>query len=323
MQHLSRFLLIAERHLSDSLVTTRDVWDSKLLLPTARRMVVARLPDEEWRRPPKTQVTVRCIQKAFVTTSKPKMPPKPTQTPDPSLVSSGKKPRRDDHDLNDDADSVDGGMASPRPDIAITAAMLARVATQASVLSDQRVRSLMLGVVPCFNLALQECYSSAVTSLGTSNDHVSLEELQPEELPLLLKHGGHIRLLALRMLESLGQILRSPDIEASKKSAARAALELAIVNGVVPGLFLVAAQVCASIDTKSDTSGPVFVEAEAMIGALQALADLEVFPAHTALKLPDPSHIQWIAAAVSNMWKISVYQGSTAGPSVDPKKASM
>jgi hypothetical protein len=68
MQHLSRFLLIAERHLSDSLVTTRDVWDSKLLLPTARRMVVARLPDEEWRRPPKTQVTVQCIQKAFVTT---------------------------------------------------------------------------------------------------------------------------------------------------------------------------------------------------------------------------------------------------------------
>jgi hypothetical protein len=299
------------------------VWDSKLLLPTARRMVVARLPDEEWRRPPKTQVTVRFIQKAFVTTSKPKMPPKPTQTPDPSLVPSGKKPRRDDRDLNDDADSVDGGMASPRPDIAISAAMLARVATQASVLSDQRVRSLMLGVVPCFNLALQECYSSAVTSLGTSNDHVSLEELRPEELPLLLKHGGHIRLLALRMLESLGQILRSPDIEASKKSAARAALELAIVNGVVPGLFLVAAQVCASIDTKSDTSSPVFVEAEAMIGALQALANLEVFPAHTALKLPDPSHIQWIAAAVSNMWKISVYQGSTAGPSVDPKKASM
>ena len=287
-------------------------------------MVVARLPDEERRRPPKTQVfTVRCIQKAFVTTSKPKMPPKPTQTPDSSLVSRGKKPRRDDHDLNDDAGSVDGGMSSPRQDAAITSAMLARVATQASALSDQRVRSLMLGVVPCFNLALQECYSSAVTSLGTSNDHVSLEELQPEELPLLLKHGGHIRLLALRMLESLGQILRSPDIEASKKSAARAALELAIVNGVVPGLFLVAAQVCASIDTKSDTSGPVFVEAEAMIGALQALADLEVFPAHTALKLPDPSHIQWIAAAVSNMWKISVYQGSTAGPSVDPMKASM
>ena len=287
-------------------------------------MVVARLPDEERRRPPKTQVfTVRCIQKAFVTTSKPKMPPKPTQTPDSSLVSRGKKPRRDDHDLNDDAGSVDGGMSSPRQDAAITSAMLARVATQASALSDQRVRSLMLGVVPCFNLALQECYSSAVTSLGTSNDHVSLEELQPEELPLLLKHGGHIRLLALRMLESLGQILRSPDIEASKKSAARAALELAIVNGVVPGLFLVAAQVCASIDTKSDTSGPVFVEAEAMIGALQALANLEVFPAHTALKLPDPSHIQWIAAAVSNMWKISVYQGSTAGPSVDPMKASM
>ena len=33
------------------------------------------------------------------------MPPKPTQTPDPSLVPSGKKPRRDDHDLNDDADT--------------------------------------------------------------------------------------------------------------------------------------------------------------------------------------------------------------------------
>ena len=41
--------------------TSGHVWDSKLL-------VVARLPDEEWRRPPKTQVTVRCIQKAFVTT---------------------------------------------------------------------------------------------------------------------------------------------------------------------------------------------------------------------------------------------------------------
>jgi hypothetical protein len=251
------------------------------------------------------------------------MPPKPTQTPDPSLVPSGKKPRRDDHDLNDDADSVDGGMASPRLDVAISAAMLVRVATQASVLSDQRVRSLMLGVVPCFNLALQECYSSAVTSLGTSNDHVSLEELRPEELPLLLKHGGHIRLLALRMLQSVGQILRTPDIEASKKSAARAALDLAIVNGVVPGLFLVAAQVCASIDAKSDTSSPVFIEAEAMIGALQALANSQVFPSDTTLKLPDPSHIQWIAAAVSNMWKISVYHGSTAGPSVDIKKASM
>jgi hypothetical protein len=45
----------------------------------------------------------------------------------------------------------------------------------------------------------------------------------------------------------------------------------------------------------------VFVEAEAMIGALQALANFEVFPANTMLKLPDPSHIQWIAAAVSNL----------------------
>jgi hypothetical protein len=45
----------------------------------------------------------------------------------------------------------------------------------------------------------------------------------------------------------------------------------------------------------------VFVEAEAMIGALQALANFEVFPANTTLKLPDPSHIQWIAAAVSNL----------------------
>jgi hypothetical protein len=253
------------------------------------------------------------------------MPPKLFNSSDASPAPSGKKTRRDSHshDLNDDADSVDGGMASPRPDAAITSGMLARAATQGGTLSDQRVRSLMLGVVPCFNLALQECYSSAVTSLGTSNDHVSLEELQSEELPLLLKHGGHIRLLALRMLESLGRALRNPETEASKKSAARAAIEAAIECGVVPGLFLVAAQVCASIDSKSDPAGPVFIEAEAMIGALQALADLDVFPANTTLKLPDPSHIQWIAAAVSNMWKISVYQGSTAGPSVDSKKASM
>ena len=253
------------------------------------------------------------------------MPPKLFNSSDASPAPSGKKTRRDSHshDLNDDADSVDGGMASPRPDAAITSGMLARAATQGGTLSDQRVRSLMLGVVPCFNLALQECYSSAVTSLGTSNDHVSLEELQSEELPLLLKHGGHIRLLALRMLESLGRALRNPETETSKKSAARAAIEAAIECGVVPGLFLVAAQVCASIDSKSDPAGPVFIEAEAMIGALQALADLDVFPANTTLKLPDPSHIQWIAAAVSNMWKISVYQGSTAGPSVDSKKASM
>ena len=253
------------------------------------------------------------------------MPPKLFNSSDASPAPSGKKTRRDSHshDLNDDADSVDGGMASPRPDAAVTSAMLARAATQGGTLSDQRVRSLMLGVVPCFNLALQECYSSAVTSLGTSNDHVSLEELQSEELPLLLKHGGHIRLLALRMLESLGRALLNPETEASKKSAARAAIEAAIECGVVPGLFLVAAQVCASIDSKSDPAGPVFAEAEAMIGALQALADMDVFSSNTTLKLPDPSHIQWIAAAVSNMWKISVYQGSTAGPSVDSKKASM
>ena len=31
------------------------LWDSKLLLPTARRMAVARLPDEEWRRPSKNR----------------------------------------------------------------------------------------------------------------------------------------------------------------------------------------------------------------------------------------------------------------------------
>ena len=253
------------------------------------------------------------------------MPPKPFNSSEASPAPSGKKPRRDDNDANDDNDSVDGMnnmMVFPR-ETAGASALLNRTTSQGGALSDQRVRSLMLGVVPCFNLALQECYSSAVTSLGTSNDHVSLEELQPEELPLLLKHGGHIRLLALRMLESLGKTLRNPDTEASKKSAARAAIEAAVENGVVPGLFLVAAQVCASVDSKSDPAGPVFVEAEAMIGALQALADMEVFPAHTTLKLPDPSHIQWIAAAVSNMWKISVYAGSTAGPSVDSKKASM
>ncbi len=252
----------------------------------------------------------------------PQMPPKPSKTPDQSPAPSGKKPRRDDHDLNDDADSVDGGMASPR-EAAGALALLNRTATQGCALSDQRVRSLMLGVVPCFNSSLQESYSSAVTSLGKSNDHVSLEELRAEELPLLLKHGGHIRLLALRMLESIGKALCTPDIEASKKTVARAALDAAIDSGVVPGLFLVAAQVCASIDAKSDPAGPVFVEAEAMIGALQALANVEVFPANTALKLPDPSHIQWIAAAVSNLWKISVYPGSTTGPSVDSKKASM
>ena len=31
------------------------LWDSKLLLPTARCMAVARLPDEEWRRPSKNR----------------------------------------------------------------------------------------------------------------------------------------------------------------------------------------------------------------------------------------------------------------------------
>lgn len=252
----------------------------------------------------------------------PKMPPKPSKTPDPTPAPSGKKPRRDDPDFNDDADSVDGGMISPR-DSAGASALQNRNSAHGSALSDQRVRSLMLGVVPCFNPALQESYSFAVTSLGTSNDHVSLEELRPEELPLLLKHGGHIRLLALRMLESVGKMLLTPDIEAGQKTVARAAIDAAIESGAVPGLFLVAAQVCASIDAKSDPAGPVFVEAEAMIGALQALANLEVFPANTALKLPDPSHIQWIAAAVSNLWKISVYPGSTAGPSVDSKKASM
>ena len=61
------------------------------------------------------------------------------------------------------------------------------------------------------------------------------------------------------------------------------------------------------IGSHRGTGGPgpvtvtVFVEAEAMIGALQALANFEVFPANTTLKLPDPSHIQWIAAAVSNL----------------------
>ena len=253
------------------------------------------------------------------------MPPKLLNSSDASPAPGGKKTRRDDSDANDDNESVDGmnnTVASPRETTGALA-MLNRTASQGCALSDQRVRSLMLGVVPCFNLALQECYSSAVTTLGTSNDHVSLEELQSEELPLLLKHGGHIRLLALRMLESLGKALRSPDTEASKKLAARAAVDSAIECGVVPGLFLVAAQVCASIDSKSDPAGPVFAEAEAMIGALQALADMEAFPAQSTLKLPDPSHIQWIASAVSNMWKISVYQGSTAGPSVDSKKASM
>jgi hypothetical protein len=252
------------------------------------------------------------------------MPPKPSKTPDGYAVhaAGGKKSRRDDHDIDDDAGSVDGGMASPR-EAAGASAFQIRNASHASSLSDQRVRSLMLGVVPCFNPLLQECYSSAVTSLGTSNDHVSLEELRAEELPLLLKHGGHIRLLALRMMESIGKMLRSPDTEDSQKRVARAAIDAAIESGIVPGLFLVAAQVCASIDAKSDPAGPVFVEAEAMIGALKALADEEVFPMNTALKLPDPSHIQWIAAAISNLWKISVFSGSTAGPSVDTKKASM
>ncbi len=249
------------------------------------------------------------------------MPPKPSKTPDASPAPSSKKPRQDDHDLNGDVDSIDAEMASPRE--AVASALPNRTASQGSALSDQRVRSLMLGVVPCFNSSLQESYSSAVTSLGTSNDHVSLEELRAEELPLLLKHGGHIRLLALRMLESIGKSLRSREIDGSQKLAARVAIDAAIEGGVVPALFLVAAQVCASIDTKSDTTSPVFVEAEAMIGALRALSNLEVFPTNTTLKLPDPSQIQWIAAAVSNLWKISVYPGSTAGPSVDTKKASM
>ncbi len=59
------------------------------------------------------------------------------------------------------------------------------------------------------------------------------------------------------------------------------------------------------IGSHRSTGGPgpatVFVEAEAMIGALQAPANFEVFPANTTLKLPDPSHIQWIAAAASNL----------------------
>ena len=253
------------------------------------------------------------------------MPPKPSRTPDDDdaiQASGGKKSRREDQNLNNDAGSVDGGMSSPR-EVAGALALQIRNASHASSLSDQRVRSLMLGIVPCFNPTLQECYSSAVTSLGTSNDHVSLEELRAEELPLLLKHGGHIRLIALRMIESIVNMLHSPDINASKKRVVRAAVDEAIESGIVPGLFLVAAQVCASFDAKSDPAGPVFVEAEAMIGALQALANFEVFPANTTLKLPDPSHIQWIAAAVSNLWKISVFSGSTAGPSVDTKKASM
>ena len=180
-------------------------------------------------------------------------------------------------------------------------------------LSEERIKSIMLGIVPCSNHDLGAAYKSTMRKLGMQQDGVALHDFEPKELCAMLRSSNAgMRAISCNIVKDMCQKIKNGS------ASAKAGIQEAISNGLLLLLFTCAAQACKVVDSKMEVGedgmtepAPQIKDAQSICDAISALSTLENFEEHTAWPMPDASKLCRLASAVCSLWRNCHYVGST------------
>jgi hypothetical protein len=179
-------------------------------------------------------------------------------------------------------------------------------------LSEERIKSIMLGIVPCSNHDMGVSYKLTMRKLGIQQDGVALHDFEPKELCAMLRssHRG-MRSISCNILKDMCEKLRGGS------ASAKAGIQEAVTNGLLLLLFTCAAQACKAVDSKMEVGDDGMTEpasqitdAQSICDAIGALSSFEIFDEHTTCPLPDATKLCRLASAVCSLWRNCHYTGS-------------
>ena len=185
--------------------------------------------------------------------------------------------------------------------------MADRVASSSfpSTLTDERIKSILLGIVPCSNSDLGNAYKSTMKKLGMQQDGVALYEFEPKELCPMLRSSNHgMRAVACSIVKELCQKIHGGS------ASAKAGIQDALSGGLLLLLYTCAAQACKAVDAKMEVGddgmsepAAAIKDAQAVCEAIGALSTFNVFDEHTDWSMPDSTKLCRLASAVCSLWR--------------------
>ncbi len=181
-----------------------------------------------------------------------------------------------------------------------------------STLTDERIKSILLGIVPCSNSDLGNAYKSTMKKLGMQQDGVALYEFEPKELCAMLRSSNHgMRAVACSIVKELCQKIHGGS------ASAKAGIQEAISGGLLLLLYTCAAQACKAVDAKMEMGddgmsepAPAIKDAQIVCEAIGALSTFEVFDQNTSWPMPDSTRLCRLASAVCSLWRNCHYTSS-------------
>jgi hypothetical protein len=232
----------------------------------------------------------------------------------PAKLRKALQQSRDGDQLEDstDNDSGLGGRESPLEGLHDRAAF----SNIQAVLSEERIKSILLGIVPCSNSDLSAAYKSTMKKLGMQQDGVALYDFEPKELCAMLRSSNHgMRAVACNIVKEMCQKVCGGSI------SAKAAIQESLSNGLLLLLYTCAAQACKAIDAKmevgedgmSEPAAPI-KDAQSICEAIGAVSSFNIFDQDTKWPMPDPTKLCRLASAACSLWRNCQYISSERKP---------
>jgi hypothetical protein len=180
-------------------------------------------------------------------------------------------------------------------------------------LSEERIKSIFLGIVPCSNLDMGVAYKSTMRKLGMQQDGVALHDFEPKELCAMLRGSNHdMRAISCNIVQEMCQKLRAGS------ASAKTGIQEAVSNGLLLLLFTCAAQACKAVDAKMEVGDDGMSEpasqikdAQSVCNAIGALSSFDIFDERTTFQLPDATKLCRLASAVCHLWRNCHYMNSS------------
>ena len=180
-------------------------------------------------------------------------------------------------------------------------------------LSEERIKSIMLGIVPCSNPDMGVAYKSTMRKLGMQQEGVALHDFEPKELCAMLRSSNHgMRAISCNIVKDMCSKMRAGS------TWAKGGIQEAVSNGLILLLFTCAAQACKGIDAKMEVGddgmtepAPQITDSQSICDAIGALSCTEIFEEGTTWLLPDATKLCRLASAVCSLWRNCYYLGTT------------
>jgi hypothetical protein len=229
----------------------------------------------------------------------------------PAKLRKALQQSRDGDQLEDtiENDSNLGGRESPLDDRTASSSL-------PIALSEERIKSILLGIVPCSNSDLGAAYKSTMKKLGMQQDGVALHEFEPKELCAMLRSSNHgMRAVACNIVKEMCQKVHGGSI------SARAAIQESLSNGLLLLLYTCAAQACKAVDAKmevgedgmSEPAAPI-KDAQSICEAIGAVSTFDIFEQDTKWLMPDPTKLCRLASAACSLWRSCHFISSERKP---------